>query len=288
MLNLSTDQLAHMQSLGWVYFFQFALFTVLAFVARGRSALQWNHSLVKSARVNWSFIVVNMLLAPLTLITASAATSTYAKLGIPQIPETFWASMPIIVPAILALILIDFIHYWAHRLMHEPLFWPMHAVHHSDTELNYTSWYRGHAVEGVFLSFVAIFAASWFGASPELVVWVVVARAFHQQYCHTNIDWTHGKFEPLLASPRFHRWHHAEHEAAYGKNLALVMPIWDHMFGTYYSPGPCNVRTGFDDGPGDNFLKLMAYPFVEWGRMLGGAFGRNKPAADIDMQATNN
>ena len=279
MIDLSPDQLMLLKSLAWIYFFQFTLFTVLAFVARGRSALRWSPALLKSARVNWSFIVVNMMLAPFALVVSNMAEAFYVSAGIPHIPMAFWSGMPAIVPAVLALILIDFIHYWLHRSMHAPILWPIHAVHHSDTQMHYLTWYRSHVLESMYLNLSVVFLASWFGASPEMVAWVVVARAFHQQYCHTNIDWTHGRLGLFLASPRFHRWHHADVSEAYGKNLAIVMPLWDRLFGTYFCPGPCNEKTGFDDGPGDHFLKLMAYPFVEWGRMLGRAVRRDAPAA---------
>jgi sterol desaturase/sphingolipid hydroxylase (fatty acid hydroxylase superfamily) len=74
----------------------------------------------------------------------------------------------------------------------------------------------------------------------------------------------------LIASPVYHRWHHADVPKAYGKNLANVMPIYDVMFGTYYNPGKCDARmgalkTGVED---KSAIAIITYPFREWAKMI--------------------
>ncbi len=255
------------RALAALYFIQFAAFTVLAWLARGRQALEWSAELVRSARVNWAFIAFNSVAAPLALVMIGWSQTAYGMLPVPTVPASAWAGLPAIVPALIAVVLVDFIDYWSHRLRHLPLFWPIHAVHHSDTRLHYLSWYRGHLLEHVFAQTVYVFAASWLGADPGAILAIAMAKALHQQYVHMDIDWTHGRLGWLVASPRFHRWHHADHPGAYGKNLAFIMPLWDRLFGTWYCPGPCREPMGFPGSPGDNFLALLAFPFVEWGRM---------------------
>lgn len=253
------------------YAAQFAIFTLVAYVAKGRDALNWNKDLLRSVRVNWAFIATNALIAPIAAIWISASAAFYDQLGVPMIPAEVWAGMPVIVPALVAVLLIDFIDYWCHRFKHVSFLWPMHGVHHSDTALNYTSWLRAHVVELVFTNLVLIFTATWLGAHPGAVIAVAVLRAMHQQYVHMDIDWSHGRFEGWLVSPRFHRWHHANAPEAYDKNFANILPLWDRLFGTYYCPGPCTVGTGFPGSPGDNYVQLMLFPFKEWGRMIGKA-----------------
>lgn len=264
-------------SLAMVYFLQFVAFTVLAFVARRGDALHWDSELLKSAGVNWLFIATNSLLAPMVLALVNFADAGFRESGIPRLSEDFWLFAPAIVPAIIALIVADFLDYWSHRLRHVSFLWPMHAVHHSDTQMHYLTWYRAHVVELVVIQGGYVLLATWMGASPAAVVGVVLFRAFHQQYVHMNVDWTHGPFRDVLASPRFHRWHHADHPEAWDKNFSSIFPIWDRLFGTYYCPGPCKEPLGFPGNPGENFIQLMLFPFREWGRMLKQQVSPGKP-----------
>lgn len=266
-----------LRALAVVYLLQFSIFTALAFIARRGDALQWDLDLLKSARVNWTFIVVNSFLAPAVLILVQLADTWFRGSGIPRLSEEFWLFAPAIVPAIVALVVADFTDYWSHRVRHVSFLWPMHAVHHSDTKMHYLSWYRAHIIEMVVIQGGYVLLATWMGASPSAVVGVVLFRAFHQQYVHMNVDWTHGPLKWVLASPRFHRWHHADHREAWDKNFSSVFPIWDHLFGTYYCPGPCDVPLGFPGNPGENFVKLMMLPFVEWGKMIAAQAQRLKP-----------
>lgn len=240
----------------------------MAFIARREDALNWDLDLLKSARVNWSFIVTNSLLAPIVLALVLFADNWFRGSGIPRISEEYWLFAPAIVPALVALVAADFVDYWSHRLRHVSFLWPMHAVHHSDTQMHYLTWYRAHIIEMVVIQGGYVLLATWMGAAPAAVMGVVLFRAFHQQYVHMNVDWSHGPLKWILASPRFHRWHHADHRDAWDKNFSSIFPIWDHLFGTYYCPGPCNEPLGFPGNPGENFIKLMVFPFKEWGRML--------------------
>ena len=90
-----------------------------------------------------------------------------------------------------------------------------------------------------------------------------------------NLDWEHEPFWWMVASPAYHRWHHADLPEAYGKNIANLIPLWDVLFGTYYSPGKCPkdapmgaLKSGVSD---TNLFHIYAYPFLEWGRLIGEA-----------------
>ena len=88
-------------------------------------------------------------------------------------------------------------------------------------------------------------------------------------YVHIDIDFGHGPFKYLLASPRLHRWHHADHPDASGKNLASIFPFYDVFFGTYYLPGRCDKPVGAlsDDVPAFNLVAQVALPFTRWLQM---------------------
>lgn len=259
------------KALAAVYLIQFTVFTLLAFIARREKALHWDLDLLKSARVNWTFIVVNSLLAPLAFGLIHIVDAWFQNSSIPRLSEDFWLFAPAIVPALVALLVADFLDYWSHRFRHVSVLWPMHAVHHSDTQMHYLTWYRAHILEMIFIQGSYVLLATWMGASPAMVMGVVLFRAFHQQYVHMNVEWSHGPLKWVLASPQFHRWHHADHREAWDKNFSSIFPIWDRLFGTYYCPGKCDAPLGFPGNPGENFLQLMVFPFKEWTRMTSNA-----------------
>ncbi|MEM7494082.1 MAG: sterol desaturase family protein [Pseudomonadota bacterium] len=266
------------KALGTVYLLQFVLFTVLAFIAKREKALRWDKDMVRSARVNWSFIVINFCMAPFVFFAANWMDGLLRSSGVPIVPVEFWEFAPAIVPALVALVAADFLDYWSHRIRHTSFLWPMHAVHHSDTKMHYLTWYRAHFVELIVIQGGYILLATLMGASPAAVAAVVILRAFHQQYIHMDVDWHHGPFELFLTSPRFHRWHHANHEEAWDKNFAGIIPLWDRLFGTWYCPGKVDQPLGFPGNPGENFVALMLFPFREWGRMIGERLPRKRKA----------
>jgi sterol desaturase/sphingolipid hydroxylase (fatty acid hydroxylase superfamily) len=265
------------KGLAAVYLIQFTLFTVLAFIARREKAVQWSPEFLSSVRVNWAFIIANGLMAPVAFAVVYWLNDMFVATGVPIVPESFWAFAPAIVPALVAVLVADFVDYWSHRIRHTSFLWPMHAVHHSDTQMDYLSWYRAHILEMVFIQGGYLILATWLGASPAAAAGVIIVRAFHQQYVHMNVDWQHGPIGLFIASPRFHRWHHADHPEAWNKNFSNIMPLWDRLFGTYYCPGKCDAPLGFEGNPGENFAKLMIFPFREWTRMARSSLKR--PAA---------
>lgn len=193
----------------------------------------------------------------------------YDSLGIPTLPETVWDGWPLVLVAIIGIVVKDFADYWNHRLMHTEWGWPTHAAHHSDTHVNAFTTYRVHFFEAIVMSGSYIVLLTWL-QMPKAIPIVVMFGAIHNMYVHMNLQYAHGPFKYLLASPAFHRWHHADVEEAYGKNLANIMPLWDRLFGTWYYPGLCEdemgaKKTGVED---KNPFLIFAYPILEWSRMV--------------------
>ena len=64
-------------------------------------------------------------------------------------------------PADFAVAAVDFANYWNHRLMHTRVVWPMHAIHHSDPDVNGLTTYRVHAFEGCLMSCSYVVLLAW-------------------------------------------------------------------------------------------------------------------------------
>lgn len=209
------------------------------------------------------------------------ARKVYALLGVPSLPEDFWAGTPVVLTFVLVIVVKDFCDYVIHRLMHTTWGWPSHAAHHSDTHVNAFSAFRVHYLEIVLMQVNYLLLLSWLQL-PHLYPALVTLVLAHNMYVHMDLPYTHGPLKYLIASPVFHRWHHADVPEAQGKNLANIMPIYDLIFGTYYVPRPCDVPMGALLGgiEDKNPLRILAYPFTEWARLLRAAVG--KPARRIE------
>lgn len=222
--------------------------------------------------VSMAFAIGNSMLAPLAYFATEHVTSFYSQFGIPSISPEFWAGWPIYVLVPMSLFLYDFVEYWNHRFMHMKWLWPIHAIHHSDPDVNGFTTYRVHILQIIFNAASFILLLSWFGMPKEVSAASGLIVTLLNAYVHLDVDWGHGPLRLVIASPRFHRWHHADTPELYGKNIANMFPIFDVLFGTYHVPGICREPMGARGVPENNFIKLMLYPFVEWGRMIAYAF----------------
>jgi sterol desaturase/sphingolipid hydroxylase (fatty acid hydroxylase superfamily) len=159
--------------------------------------------------------------------------------------------MPLLALLLYAVIL-DFGEYWRHRLQHSlPWWYALHSVHHAQRQMTFWSDDRNHLLDDVI-------AGLWFGAVALLIgvppvqfVLIVMLRQLAESLSHANLRLDYGSLgERLLVSPRFHRLHHGELSAgATGRNYAVVLPIWDWIFGTADFDRQHYPRTGDPGAP---------------------------------------
>lgn len=168
---------------------------------------------------------------------------------------------------LLALVIGDFLGYWAHRWFHGRRLWRFHAVHHSSKDLDWLSSVRVHPVNGALGRVLRAVPLVLMGFSPVIVAGYLPFLTFHAILLHANVSWTFGPLRYVLASPVFHRWHHSDEPDALGKNFGGLLPIWDLLFGTYYMPvGQKPQSFGDpDDGVPEAFWRQLAYPFQRAG-----------------------
>ena len=132
-------------------------------------------------------------------------------------------------------VVLDFAEYWRHRAQHGiRWWWSLHAVHHAQRQMTFWSDDRNHLLDDVI-------AALWFGAIALLIgvppgqfPLIVLLLRCAESLSHANVRLDYGWLgERLLVSPRFHRLHHGLLSAgAMGKNYAVLLPVWDWVFGT--------------------------------------------------------
>lgn len=193
----------------------------------------------------------------------------FDAIGLWTLPAGTWDGVPLAVTVLVGIVTRDFCDYWNHRLMHTRWGWPAHAAHHSDTHVNAFTAFRVHAFESILMTASYVLLLTWLQI-PETIPVIMLLLILLNMYVHLDLDIDHGPLRLLIASPRFHRWHHADTPEAYGKNLANVMPLWDWLFATYRRPDSIDAPMGLkESGISDiNPVAILAYPVLQWGRMI--------------------
>ncbi|MDF0666758.1 MAG: sterol desaturase family protein [Nitrospira sp.] len=171
-----------------------------------------------------------------------------------------------------AILALDFIIYWQHRLFHSvPLLWRFHMVHHSDLDLDVTSGVRFHPVEIMLSLVVKTMAVMAVGASPFAVVIFEVVLNATSLFNHSNVAMPQG-LERLLrwvvVTPDMHRVHHSQDVPETNSNYGFNVSWWDRSFGTY-CPAPALGHLGMNIGLEYlgptvclNLFRMLRLPFV--------------------------
>lgn len=132
-------------------------------------------------------------------------------------------------------ILYSFVNYWIHRLMHSPLLWEIHKVHHSAEEMSVLLPYRNHPVDFVVATFYGAAVVAVIGIKPEAMILWLGVNAVYQSMVHSPYDWKWRWLEYVVVTPQAHRIHHSTAAEHYTRNFG-ILSIWDRLFGSYLPP----------------------------------------------------
>lgn len=189
--------------------------------------------------------VVARVLIPLTAVSL-AIRCEVAGVGLLNV-VTFSGWLEVVI----AVVLLDFVMYWQHRLFHTvPLLWRLHRVHHADLHVDWTTGVRFHPLEYSVSMGIKFTAMLLIGASPLAVIVFEVLLNATSMFNHANARMPVSMDRillRLLVTPSLHRIHHSvmltEQRHNYGFNLTL----WDRLFGTLLTPesrGDTPLTTG--------------------------------------------
>ncbi|MGH9580020.1 MAG: sterol desaturase family protein, partial [Terriglobales bacterium] len=181
------------------------------------------------------------------------------------------ASQPLLLQFAEILIVADLAEYWTHRTMHVvPFLWRFHAVHHSSRNMDWLAASRIHVLDSVAIRAVTFIPLFVLGFANQAIFAYLVFVSFHALFIHANVRFRFGPLDWVLATPRFHHWHHAVEAQAVDKNFATHLPALDVLFGTCFLPGdggrwPTGYGIAGHPVP-ENYLRQVAYPFRLWNR----------------------
>lgn len=183
---------------------------------------------------------------------------------VPQAALGAIAALPFAARFALSLLLAEVGYYWGHRLCHEaPLLWRFHSIHHSAVEVDFLTNTRAHPFDMVFTrlcGFVPVVALG-LAAGPGVPALLLVLGTLWGFFVHANLRWRLGPLEHLIATPFFHRWHHTN-DAWRDRNYASLLPLVDHLFGTYHRPSHWPVCYGIDDPMPASLGAQLLRPFL--------------------------
>jgi len=246
------------------------------------------------ARPRWSDYATNILINLSTVVLTVPSGITAARCGgwlrahLPWSPLAFSFATLRDLPhggralAFMAMVLAPlFLHdlwfYWAHRLEHAiPLLWEFHKVHHSDRNMNCSTFARDQFLQVVWRAFFPLFTLALvldltpteagqcaFYSSLFVVLWTM----FYHSSIRVRLPW----LDRMLVTPQVHRIHHAAEGDGSSSNFADFFPLFDVLFGTFRRPGRDEFpATGLPDAPAHrSMFTAQVGPLLGMAKKLG-------------------
>lgn len=214
------------------------------------------------------FYLVNLAWATVTVLSIE-------WLNKQEIGLFYLINIPLWLKLVLGVAMFDFVTYWFHRIAHNtPLLWRFHRVHHSDTSMDASTFFRGHPVES-FLWFGTsnIIAAGIFGLDlVTLGLYFLVTTPFFFLE-HSNLKfpvWLDKTVGLIFTTPNIHKVHHEQDQYYTDSNFSDIFILWDRIFGTYKYKPVEEINFGlkeFEEDKKQTFWYLIKSPFINMGRV---------------------
>lgn len=198
-----------------------------------------------------------VLLVPVLLLVGVELGDGYAGFG----PA---ARLPGYVQALVLLVASDGLGYVVHRAFHTvPWLWRIHAVHHASEHLDWLAATRVHPLNTMISTPLRALPLLVLGFDPTVLAGVTPVLGLYALVLHSDLRWRGGPLRHLVATPAFHRWHHAADVDGDGANFAGLLPVWDRLGGTFHLPEHDATRFGVTEGeaPPTGWWRALWAPF---------------------------
>jgi sterol desaturase/sphingolipid hydroxylase (fatty acid hydroxylase superfamily) len=255
----------------------------------------------QAVRTDITYTLVHRLgLVPLSVFVLLAPASYYIDRALMFrgiLPEAIdqtipaLADWPLLTLAIY-LVILDFAEYWRHRLQHRlGWWWALHSLHHDQRQMTLWTDDRNHILDDILQSAWLGGIALLIGVEPAQFPVIIIVLRLVESLSHANVRLGFGRLgDWLLVSPHFHRVHHALDHAteapfdrAGGCNFAVILPIWDILFGTRRRDPdfpPTGIRSADARWAGLGYLRHQLEGFRRLARaLMPGGTSRPGPAA---------
>lgn len=160
------------------------------------------------------------------------------------------SSFPLVVQLLIFFVLLDFVQWFTHILLHKYAFlWKFHKVHHSVKEMGFAAHLRYHWMENILykpLKTLALMLLGGFEPEQAYIVHFLAITIGH--FNHANLKITWGPLKYIFNNPVMHLYHHAYTlpKGSFGVNFGISLSVWDYLFKTNYIPEDSgNIKLGF-------------------------------------------
>lgn len=176
-------------------------------------------------------------------------------------------------PALLliGILLLDLAIWGQHVVFHKlPALWRLHAVHHSDHDLDVASGLRFHPLEILLSLLFKILLVVTLGIPAVAVLAFEILLNAGALATHANLRLPPGFDRVLrfvLVTPDMHRIHHSTLRDEQDSNYGFHLAVWDRLFGTYRASPRSAQQTlplglnAEDVGIRRGLVDLLALPF---------------------------
>jgi len=218
----------------------------------------------KGLGVDLIYMLLNGFIIKLAIIMVAASILSVAAILVPQSITQAVSGQPVWLQVAEITLISDIGVYWAHRAFHKiPALWKFHAIHHSIEELDWLGAFHSHPVDIIATKAISLTPIFFLGFSEASIAIFSIIYVGHTLLVHSNVRVAFGPLKWLIASPQFHRWHHANQREAYDKNFAGQLPFLDVMFGTYNATGnKVPEKYGVDDPIPATYFGQTGYPLM--------------------------
>jgi sterol desaturase/sphingolipid hydroxylase (fatty acid hydroxylase superfamily) len=243
-----------------------AVFAAFALVLEARAGRDWRRRYL-SARfrtdLTYMLFTVSGLYTVLCWKPLSDVLEVVVRDYAPSFRLSLLGNVPTALHFALFTVMVDFARYWKHRWTHaSPYLWRFHSIHHTQQELTFLTTYRFHALDLLLDNVITFTLALLFGMPIALWLPVSLAFSWYAWLQHSDLDWSYGKLDQVLVSPRFHSVHHSTAPEHSDRHFGLVLSLWDRLFGTAVREprrptayGVLGLRMP------ESFLAQLAFPF---------------------------
>ncbi|QJX48519.1 sterol desaturase family protein [Hymenobacter taeanensis] len=193
------------------------------------------------------------------------------------------------------LLVLDYVAYTWHRLLHAPVLWRLHRVHHIDLDMDLTTAWRFHF--GEMLASIPYRAGlpALLGVRPGTVLAYEVAFEACTAFHHSNLRLPLNLERHVvkwLVTPRAHGIHHSVVHRETQSNFGVGLTLWDRLHHTLRLNVPQQQITigtpAFPDADAQtikDLLRLPLAPLRPWVRPDGTVPTRPEPISPLHQLA---
>ena len=251
--------------------FSIVLFTVIVFIVKGQEMIALGRRAIAEVRLNLSWYFLDaMFVAPVIALIVAAIQAGVTGYSLQIVGTDTWNRLGRPLTFVAVIFLGDFVSYWRHRLEHTRWIWPVHAIHHSDTEMSWLTLARFHPINRAVTTCVDVSCLALLG----FPAWALIANELVvPDFSNAQVD------RPLAVSL-------PTRQCTIEKVSALKSVLANHPGTSALAPARCSHTTRWSRAGRASASRSWAATVSEAGRSLASSARRSAASTTRGSAAT--